>query len=558
LQIPVHFTVFTTNMTTAGLANITALEKQIQVVNTAFAPLNISFFISTVNYHIGLEWDRFTHNKLNEADQAYKAYQERIKAENRYGGNDEVNVWVVESVDSINCETGVRTNGYCTLARGLTQPNHTVDGCVIILDTLPDVKFRNNPGTGGTLIHELGHWLDLPHVFPDAEGCGGESDNIGDTFQFPNDANRFEAQQRRCCATGTGRNKTWGYCPADDGLYNVTNYMSYSRTSGAVYAGTPNGSMPWTTEQRAHMFAAFYTVRRPDPPKGGITCNDYPVWFDSSGNLTTRAPGSWRNHLPRSLGKRSLRGPALLRQGDGLLDQLTQLCSSPPDPNSDAVTLQALDIISGQTVTCTEDGTCEPPPSGAICPDGLPPPCDLQKSCPDGSTPPCSSPVQLCPDGVSAPPCPGFGGDTCPGTNGTTKPICPSQPDPVLQCPDGSAPPCTGDTPGGAGGTHNTKTCPAGCDVHNNKCDPTTAPTCTYPDPRVPKPRAACACRPGYKAGAYADGNTTKQWRLPVAGQEHRVWVAEGVVCDTECVVSSGVGSCREVAEVAGECVGYS
>ncbi|KAK4118610.1 hypothetical protein N657DRAFT_651080 [Parathielavia appendiculata] len=549
LYIPVHFTVFTTNMTTAGLASITALERQIEIINADFAPLNISFFMSTVNYHIGLEWDRFTHNKLGESDKAFEAYQERIKAENRYGGNDEVNVWVVESVDSINCDTGVRTAGYCTFARNLAYANHPVDGCVIILDTLPGVTFRNGAGDGKVLTHELGHWLDLPHVFPATAGCGGESDNIQDTFQFPNDAQKFSAQQRRCCATGTGRSKKWDYCPADDGLYNVTNHMSYSSTRGAVFAENPHGSMPWTTEQRAHMFAAFYTLRR-TAPRGGIRCNDYPVWFDPVDNLTSRGLDGWKSRLPRSLRASlgSLRSPALLGQGDALLGQLTKLCSSPPDPNTDAI--QALDIISGQIVTCAADGTCEPPPS-AVCPDGLSPPCQFRKSCPDGSVSPCSAAIQLCPDGVSAPPCPGFGGDICPGTDGTTKPVCPGS-QPSSPCPDGSAPPCTG-----GGGGSNTATCPAGCDVHNHRCDPTTAPTCTYPDPRVAKPRAACACRPGFKAGAHVDNDTTKQWRLPIPGQEHRVWVAEGVVCDTPCVISGGVGSCREVGEVGAECVGY-
>ncbi|KAH7111668.1 hypothetical protein B0J13DRAFT_461841, partial [Dactylonectria estremocensis] len=90
-----------------------------------------------------------------------------------------------------------------------------------------------------------------------------------------------------------------------------------------------------------------------------------------------------------------------------------------------------------------------------------------------------------------------------------------------------------------------------------NNCDKTTAPTCIFPDPRVAKPRGACACRPGFKASAYKDTDTTKQWRLPVPGQEHRVWTAEGVPCDKLCVVSTGVDSCREVSEVAKECVSY-
>jgi hypothetical protein len=48
----------------------------------------------------------------------------------------------------------------------------------------------------------------------------------------------------------------------------------------------------------------------------------------------------------------------------------------------------------------------------------------------------------------------------------------------------------------------------------------------------VPDPKAECACRAGYKATdaslGIADGDTTKQWRLPADEGNFRVWVAEG------------------------------
>jgi hypothetical protein len=98
--------------------------------------------------------------------------------------------------------------------------------------------------------------------------------------------------------------------------------------------------------------------------------------------------------------------------------------------------------------------------------------------------------------------------------------------------------------------------CPKPCNVHYNTCDATTAPTCIYPDPYVAYPRAACACRPGYKAGGYADSDAGRHWRLPVRGQEYRVWVAEGVKCDKLCTISWGVDSCKEVTLLGRDCVG--
>jgi hypothetical protein len=135
--------------------------------------------------------------------------------------------------------------------------------------------------------------------------------------------------------------------------------------------------------------------------------------------------------------------------------------------------------------------------------------------------------------------------DHCPDG---TLPLCRLQTGSL--CPDGSQPHCLNS---GKNPTVNT-TCPTPCNPHSNRCDPTTAPTCIFPDPRAASPRAACACRPGYKAKGYASNDITKQWRLPIEGQNHRVWVSENVECDVLCDVSTGVASCREVTVIAQEC----
>ena len=43
-----------------------------------------------------------------------------------------------------------------------------------------------------------------------------------------------------------------------------------------------------------------------------------------------------------------------------------------------------------------------------------------------------------------------------------------------------------------------------------------------------------------------------------IQGPDHRVWIAERLVCHAPCVVFEGLGCCREVSEVGGERVGYS
>jgi hypothetical protein len=103
--------------------------------------------------------------------------------------------------------------------------------------------------------------------------------------------------------------------------------------------------------------------------------------------------------------------------------------------------------------------------------------------------------------------------------------------------------------------------CPAGCNPSPgaNMCSWPTAQDCIYPSLSVPNPKAACACRAGYKATdaslGIADGDTTKQWRLPADEGNFRVWVAEGVACDTLCDVWYGSAPCGEVTLLGAECL---
>ncbi|KAI9805302.1 MAG: hypothetical protein M1833_005755 [Piccolia ochrophora] len=96
-------------------------------------------------------------------------------------------------------------------------------------------------------------------------------------------------------------------------------------------------------------------------------------------------------------------------------------------------------------------------------------------------------------------------------------------------------------------------TCPKTCKPHNNICHQPTAQTCV---PTLPgTPNTYCACRPGFKAGQYDDGDTTKQWRLPISGHEDQVWVAEDVKCNHLCDGAPGTPGCREVSVIDKGCL---
>lgn len=171
--MPIHFTVFTTNYTTSSQVTVDVLLAQVKVMNDAYLDLGIQFYISSFSYHVGEEFRPFAHHNSNllderEKNKAYFSYVERVKQENRYGGFDEINVWIVESLTTPTCDRGIYTAGYCTLARYLTYADRLVDGCVINIATLPNVSFSGlGTSDGSTLVHEIGHCKQLHLLFSD-------------------------------------------------------------------------------------------------------------------------------------------------------------------------------------------------------------------------------------------------------------------------------------------------------------------------------------------------------------------------------------------------------
>ncbi|CAZ85539.1 unnamed protein product [Tuber melanosporum] len=76
----------------------------------------------------------------------------------------------------------------------------------------------------------------------------------------------------------------------------------------------------------------------------------------------------------------------------------------------------------------------------------------------------------------------------------------------------------------------------------NNRCDITTSCIRTEPNGQY-----HCACRAGYQADAPVTDSTT-QWRTKFIGQEYRVFVKPGVVCNTLCADSAqGANSCQAI-----------
>jgi Pregnancy-associated plasma protein-A len=98
---------------------------------------------------------------------------------------------------------------------------------------------------GQLLVHEVGHWLGLPHTFEN--GCDPPGDGIDDT--------PAEKEPHFECL-----DPTLDSCPDDPGYDPLNNYMGYARDSC---------KNEFTAGQRAAMRAAWFNYRVPFTPVAG-------------------------------------------------------------------------------------------------------------------------------------------------------------------------------------------------------------------------------------------------------------------------------------------------
>ncbi|KAH8676807.1 hypothetical protein BGZ60DRAFT_266466 [Tricladium varicosporioides] len=164
----------------------------------------------------------------------------------RSGDYWDLNVWIVEDATALNDDGTVgRLNGYADFPDATkTAILKGFDGIVIRWGTLPGTSEIYQ---GKTLVHEIGHWLGLRHVFDEAQmnlkvtsPCiDSNSDEIADTKQYPAGKEKWDPYQIPC---------------GENASEPVTNYMSYSTIRG-------NG-IGFKTGQKARAFSKYLGVRK--------------------------------------------------------------------------------------------------------------------------------------------------------------------------------------------------------------------------------------------------------------------------------------------------------
>ncbi len=227
VTIPVHFNVL--YKTAAQNISNAQLQSQIDVLNEDFGATNAdvgqtpALFVPSLAGDIGVafSWDSNTGVTRKQTNKTSWQANDSMKKASQGGINPttpttKLNIWV--------CNLAGGILGYAQFPGG----NSATDGVVLDDNATGNTGTAQAPyGLGRTATHEVGHWLNLRHIWGDAT-CG--NDFVSDT---------------------PVHNSSNGGCPA---------YPHYSTCSGTPVEMTMN-YMDYTYDACMYMFSAGQSSR---------------------------------------------------------------------------------------------------------------------------------------------------------------------------------------------------------------------------------------------------------------------------------------------------------
>ncbi len=180
-----------------GTENISKeqIEDQIRILDEDFRRLNADT-INTPTDFLPLAADSDIEFRLaqldpqgNCTDGIVRVYsnltfnaRDNVKALSYWPSNKYLNMWIVASIANSSGSPG-DVIGFAQFPGGAAA----TDGIVIKHDYMGSIGTASNTGNAGrTTTHEVGHWLNLRHIWGDDAGACTGSDNVPDT---PNQAN---------------------------------------------------------------------------------------------------------------------------------------------------------------------------------------------------------------------------------------------------------------------------------------------------------------------------------------------------------------------------------
>ena len=184
-----------------GNVSSTVINNQINELNQGYAG-GESGSASNTGFSFQLAGVTRTNNTTwyKAKGGAEKAFKQALKV----GGAETLNVYTT---------SGGSYLGWSYLPSISTSAQAYLDGVVIDWRTMPGASsaYAGQYDQGDTLVHEVGHWLNLEHTF--YGGCSGSGDFVSDT----------PAEKSAAYGCLTGRDT----CPAT-GVDPIHNYMDYS------------------------------------------------------------------------------------------------------------------------------------------------------------------------------------------------------------------------------------------------------------------------------------------------------------------------------------------
>lgn len=242
MEIPVHVNVL--YRTTAENISNEQIQSQIDVLNEDYGGTNLdasntpSTFTGVVagNTKIRFTWNSTTGLTRKSTNKTSWTTNDAMK-KNSQGGisptspTTKLNIWV--------CVLGNNILGYAQFPGG----SSSTDGVVIHTRAFGRGNYTlfNVYNKGRTATHEVGHWLNLRHIWGDAT-CG--NDQVGDTPAHNTANYGCPSQPHYSTCTGTPREMTMNYMDYTDDACMYMFTLGQATRMQATYAiGGPRASL---------------------------------------------------------------------------------------------------------------------------------------------------------------------------------------------------------------------------------------------------------------------------------------------------------------------------